>query len=84
MRLRRRGRRPRISGLKAKGIDVEILAADHLNKADVGASVARQWFDRDGVDVILEGTNSGEALAVASVAHEKNKIPSIPARRPRT
>ncbi len=62
------------SGLKAKGIDVEILAADHLNKADVGASVARQWFDRDGVDVILEGTNSGEALAVASVAHEKNKI----------
>ena len=62
------------SGLKAKGIDVEILSADHQNKADVGASVARQWFDRDGVDVILEGTNSGEALAVANVAREKNKI----------
>ncbi len=62
------------SGLKAKGIEVEILGADHQNKADVGASVARQWFDRDGVDVILEGTNSGEALAVASVAREKNKV----------
>ncbi len=62
------------SGLKAKGIEVEILSADHQNKADVGASVARQWFDRDGVDVILEGTNSGEALAVANVAREKNKI----------
>ena len=62
------------SGVKAKGIDVEILSADHQNKADVGASVARQWFDRDGVDVILEGTNSGEALAVANVAREKNKI----------
>ena len=62
------------SGLKAKGIEVQILAADHQNKADVGATVARQWFDRDGVDVIVEGTNSGEALAVAGVSHEKNKV----------
>jgi branched-chain amino acid transport system substrate-binding protein len=62
------------SGLKAKGIEVEVLSADHQNKADVGAGVARQWFDRDGVDVILEGTNSGEALAVAGVAREKNKV----------
>ena len=62
------------SGLQAKGIDVEILAADHQNKADIGAGVARQWFDRNGVDVILEGSNSGEALAVAGVAREKNKV----------
>ncbi len=62
------------AGLKARGIEVEVVAADHQNKADVGAGVARQWFDRDGVDVILEGTNSGVALAVANVAHEKNKV----------
>jgi branched-chain amino acid transport system substrate-binding protein len=62
------------SGLKARGIDVEVLTGDHQNKADVGAGLARQWFDRDGVDVILEGTNSGVALAVASIAKEKNKV----------
>ena len=62
------------SGLKAKGIEVEIVSGDHQNKADIGAGLARQWFDRDGVDVILEGTNSGEALAVAGVAKEKNKV----------
>ena len=62
------------SGLAARGIEVEILAADHQNKADIGADVTRQWFDRDGVDVILEGNNSAVALAVANVAREKNKV----------
>src|SRR3984957_9428467 len=52
----------------AEGFKVEVLVADHLNKPDVGATVARQWFDRDGVDVILEVANSGVALAVAGVA----------------
>jgi branched-chain amino acid transport system substrate-binding protein len=61
-------------GASAKGIDVEVLSADHQNKADVGASVARQWYDRDGVDLIVEVANSGVALAVAGVAKEKNKV----------
>ena len=50
------------------------LSADHLNKPDVGATIARQWFDRDGVDLIVEVANSGVALAVAGVAKEKNKV----------
>jgi branched-chain amino acid transport system substrate-binding protein len=58
----------------SKAFNVEVLVADHLNKPDVGATVARQWFDRDGVDVIVEVANSGVALAVAAVAQEKNKV----------
>ena len=61
-------------GVSGKGFKVEVLSADHLNKPDVGATVARQWFDRDGVDLIVEVTNSGVALAVAGVAKEKNKV----------
>ncbi len=61
-------------GVSGKGMKVEVLAADHLNKPDVGATVARQWFDRDGVDLIVEVANSGVALAVAGVAKEKNKV----------
>src|SRR5580698_4560000 len=61
-------------GVSGKGFNVEVLSADHLNKPDVGATVARQWFDRDGVDVIVEVANSGVALAVAGVAKEKNKV----------
>ncbi len=61
-------------GVAAKGLHVEIVSADHQNKPDVGASVARQWFDRDGVDMIVEVANSAVALAVAGVAKEKNKV----------
>jgi branched-chain amino acid transport system substrate-binding protein len=60
-------------GVAAKGFDVEVVSADHQNKPDIGAGVARQWFDRDGVDVILEVANSAVALAVAGVAKEKNR-----------
>jgi branched-chain amino acid transport system substrate-binding protein len=60
-------------GPSAKGFDVEIISADHQNKPDIGAGIARQWFDRDGVDVILEVANSAVALAVAGVAKEKNR-----------
>jgi branched-chain amino acid transport system substrate-binding protein len=56
------------------GFAVEVVNADHQNKPDVGASIARQWFDRDGVDVIIDVPNSSVALAVASVAREKNKV----------
>jgi branched-chain amino acid transport system substrate-binding protein len=61
-------------GVSGKGMKVEVLSADHLNKPDVGATVAREWFDRDGVDLIVEVANSGVALAVAGVAKEKNKV----------
>ena len=57
-----------------KGIKVDIVAADHQNKPDVGASIARQWYDQEGVDVILDVPTSSVALAVNGLAREKNKI----------
>ena len=61
-------------GVAGKGFKAEILQADHQNKADIGAGIARQWFDRDGVDIIVEVANSAVALAVAGVARDKNKV----------
>ena len=61
-------------GAAGKGLKVEVVVADHQNKPDVGAGVARGWFDRDGVDLVTEVANSGVALAVAGVAKEKNKV----------
>ena len=55
------------------GKKVEVLFADHQNKADVAASKAREWFDTQGVDMLIGGTNSGTALAMAKVAAEKKK-----------
>ncbi|RAI57280.1 ABC transporter permease [Roseicella frigidaeris] len=55
------------------GFAVELLQADHQNKADVGVNIARQWFDQ-GVDAILEVNNSAIALAVSNLAREKNKV----------
>lgn len=55
------------------GVPVEIVTADHQNKPDIGAGIARRWFDSDGVDVIMDLPNSAVALAVLSVANEKNK-----------
>lgn len=53
---------------------VEVVSADHQNKPDVGAGIARQWFDRDGVDIILDVPTSSVALAVNAVCKEKNKV----------
>jgi branched-chain amino acid transport system substrate-binding protein len=61
-------------GASAKGINVDVIAADHQNKPDVAVALARQWFDRDGVDLLLDVPNSAVGLAVASVAREKNKV----------
>ncbi len=58
----------------SRDLKVEVIAADHQNKADVGVGVARQWFDRDGVDMILDVPNSAVALAVSGVAREKDKV----------
>ncbi|HJV73668.1 MAG TPA: ABC transporter substrate-binding protein [Noviherbaspirillum sp.] len=58
---------------RALGKPVEFIVADHQNKADTGASKAREWFDQQGVDVILGGSNSSVNLAIAKVAQEKKK-----------
>lgn len=60
-------------GAAERGMRVEVLQADHQNKADVGATTARRWYDQDGVDLIVEVANSSVALAVAGVARDKNK-----------
>lgn len=57
----------------SQGFAVELLVGDHQNKPDVGVGIARRWFDRDNVDMILDVPNSGVALAVNSLAREKNK-----------
>ncbi len=62
------------AGSKVLGKPVEILVADHQGKADVGASIARQWFDSDKVDMAIGFDNSSVALAVEQVAAQKNRI----------
>ncbi len=53
---------------------IEIVSADHQNKGDISANKAREWFDRDKVDVIVDLVTTSTALAVMKVAKEKNKI----------
>jgi branched-chain amino acid transport system substrate-binding protein len=60
-------------GGKVNGKKIEFVYADHQNKADIAASRAREWFDREGVDMLLGGTNSGTNLSMAKVAAEKKK-----------
>jgi branched-chain amino acid transport system substrate-binding protein len=61
------------SGAARKGLKVEIVVADHQNKPDVGSSIARQWYDVDHVDVIVDVPTSSVVLAVNQIAREKNK-----------
>ncbi len=56
------------------GAPVQVIVADHQNKPDVGASIARQWYDQDGVDVITDVPTSSVALAVNEVSREKKKL----------
>ncbi len=60
-------------GGKINGKTIELVVADHQNKADVAAAKAREWFDTQGVDMLIGGTNSGTSLAMAKVAAEKHK-----------
>ncbi|MGB6104445.1 MAG: ABC transporter substrate-binding protein [Pusillimonas sp.] len=53
---------------------VTVISADHLNKTDIGAGIARQWYDRDGVDAVFDISNSAVALAVMAVTKEKNRV----------
>jgi branched-chain amino acid transport system substrate-binding protein len=61
-------------GAANKGLNVEVITADHQNKPDLAVSITRQWFDRDGVDMLLDVPTSSVALAVQSVVREKNKV----------
>ncbi len=61
-------------GAAKKGYAVSIVSADHQNKPDVGAAIARQWYDNDGVDAIFDVPTSSVALAVSQITKEKNKV----------
>src|ERR1700710_1131434 len=62
------------SGLTGKGGKINTISGDHQNKPDIGTAIARQWFDVDKVDVIVDVPNSGVALAVNNVIKEKNGV----------
>src|SRR5258706_258013 len=59
---------------KEKGLNVEVVFADHQNKADVGSQIANKWYDSEGVDVIVDTPNSGVALAVNQITKDKGKV----------
>jgi len=60
-------------GGKVLNRPIEVLTADHQNKADVASSKAREWMDKDNLSMLIGGTNSGTALAMATVAQEKKR-----------
>lgn len=57
-----------------KGIKVNVISADHQNKPDIASNIARQWYDQDGVDVIIDVPTSSTALAIADVTAEAGRI----------
>ena len=61
-------------GGKVLGKPIELLSADHQNKADIAASKAREWIDTQNLTMLFGGTNSGTALAMAKVAEEKKRV----------
>ena len=61
-------------GGKVNGMPIELLTADHQNKADIAASKAREWIDTAGLTMLFGGVNSGTGLAMAKVAQEKKRV----------
>jgi len=61
-------------GGTVNGKKIELISADHQNKPDIGSAIATQWFDNDGVDVIVDVPTSSVALAVQEVARNKGKV----------
>jgi branched-chain amino acid transport system substrate-binding protein len=55
------------------GKKIELMSGDHQNKADIAATMAREWFDRQGLNMLIAGTNSSAALAISKIAVEKKK-----------
>jgi branched-chain amino acid transport system substrate-binding protein len=62
------------AGGSVLGRPIEILSADNQNKADIGSAIARQWYDRDAVGMVVGLDNSAVALAVEQVAKERNAV----------
>ena len=62
------------SGGQINGKKIEVISANHVAKPDVAATKAREWFDTQGVDMIISGPSSGTSLAIAKIAAEKKKI----------
>src|SRR6201996_3866519 len=61
-------------GGKGKGVLIEVISADHQNKPDVGVAIARNWYDNEKIDAILDVPTSSVALPVSALTREKNKI----------
>jgi branched-chain amino acid transport system substrate-binding protein len=61
-------------GSKVKGKPIEVIAADHQNKPDVGVNIARNWYDNEKVDAIFDVPTSSVALPISALTREKNKI----------
>ena len=59
---------------KAAGKKVEVVAADHQNKADIGVAIARRWYETENVSAIFDLANSAVALAVANLTEQQNKV----------
>ncbi len=62
------------SAARSLGKPIELLSADHQNKADIAATKAREWIDTQGLTMLFGGTNSGTALAMAKIADEKKRV----------
>ena len=61
-------------GNKVAGVPDEIIAADHQNKTDLATSIARKWFDTDGVDIIVDVSHSGISLSLANLVRDRKKL----------
>jgi branched-chain amino acid transport system substrate-binding protein len=62
------------AGGKIGNKKIELLVADHQNKPEIAANRVREWYDQQGVDVVIGGTNSSTALAMAKIAVEKKRV----------
>jgi branched-chain amino acid transport system substrate-binding protein len=61
-------------GGKVAGVPIEVISADHQNKPDVGVAIARNWYDNEKVDAIMDVPTSSVALPVSALTREKNRI----------
>lgn len=61
-------------GGKVAGMPIELVSADHQNKADIASAIARKWYDTDGVDGIFDLVTSAAGIAVRQISREKGKI----------
>ena len=59
---------------KGLGVEVEVVSADHQNKVDIGANIARRWYEAEGVDMVIDVPNSAVAFAVNTLARDLNKV----------